>query len=380
MFILYFLLLFYIIILSGDYMKSLNNMDRITLTADIVMDMIKLYQFKGKDFYYADVMSSDMDYIIKETIERETFFFNKILKLPITENRMRLIIKKDGNPKTKDEQLLANMKQIFTTIQDKVIDFDLIANEILNLARDLFRNVKEINFAIEVVEIQTGILREKRKESKRNKLEELLRIYSRMLDSNENELTLLITNFYIDFINMKIFTSDNEAIGLLLLYILLFKERFNLFRYISFFELLNEKNESFNKGVLQANFNWEDGFSQTAPLNRTIIQMMLTGYDKIELMVRDYEFDLHLNKSDNIENTIMKLGEIFTKDEIRAKHPYTSESTINRTLQRLRDENRIRPNGVGRSATWVRLVSQEKFNPNFRQIDLFEIFDREDDK
>lgn len=361
-------------------MKSLNNMDRITLTADIVMDMIKLYQFKGKDFYYADVMSSDMDYIIKETIERETFFFNKILKLPITENRMRLIIKKDGNPKTKDEQLLANMKQIFTTIQDKVIDFDLIANEILNLARDLFRNVKEINFAIEVVEIQTGILREKRKESKRNKLEELLRIYSRMLDSNENELTLLITNFYIDFINMKIFTSDNEAIGLLLLYILLFKERFNLFRYISFFELLNEKNESFNKGVLQANFNWEDGFSQTAPLNRTIIQMMLTGYDKIELMVRDYEFDLHLNKSDNIENTIMKLGEIFTKDEIRAKHPYTSESTINRTLQRLRDENRIRPNGVGRSATWVRLVSQEKFNPNFRQIDLFEIFDREDDK
>lgn len=359
-------------------MKSISNMERITLTTDMVMDMIKLYQFKGKDFFYEDVMRSDMDYIIKQTCEKETFYLNRKLNLSISENRVRLIIKKDANPKTKDEQLLSNLKAMFKTIQDSVNDFDLTANEILNLAKFIYKGVVEISFKMMVVEEQVNLLREKRKVSMRLELENLMKKYVKMLESKDYELTLLITNFYVDFINMKVFNEGNELIGIILLYILLFRERFNLFRYVSFFELLEERRDAFSKGVMQANFNWEEGFSQTAPLNRTIIQMMLSGYDKIENMVRDYEFDLHLNKSDNIENTIMRLGEVFTKDEIRAKHPYVSESTINRTLQRMRDENRIRPNGVGRSATWIRLVNPEKFNPNFRQMDLFEIFSSEE--
>ena len=77
----------------------------------------------------------------------------------------------------------------------------------------------------------------------------------------------------------------------------------------------------------------------------------------------------------------MKLGETFTKDEIRNKSPYISESTINRTLKRLRDENKIRPNGVGRSATWIKLVHTDRFEVNARQMDLFEYImnDKEDE-
>ena len=93
-------------------------------------------------------------------------------------------------------------------------------------------------------------------------------------------------------------------------------------------------------------------------------------------MVKDYKFDSNLNKSDNIENTIYKLpNQIFTKDDIRLRHPYTSLSTINRTLQRLRDENIIRPTGVGRSAGWIRLVERDKFQTDFKQLDLFDIFE-----
>lgn len=379
MFILFFYSKIAIIVPIGDVMKSLSNMERITITTDIVMDMIRLYQFKGKDFYYEDVMKSDMDYIIKQTVERETFFLCKILNLNVSENRVRLIIKKNANPKTLDEQLLSNIKGMFTKVQEDVKHFDLIANEILSLTKFIFKDVKDVSFLTEERTVQVNLLREKKRHSRRKDLEELMQKYNAMLDSKEYELTQLITNFYIDFINMKVFVSDNETIGLVLLYILLFRERFNLFRYVSFFELLYSKKDSFDKGVLQANFNWEDGFSQTTPLNRIIIQLMLNGYDKIEIMVREYEFDLHLNKSDNIENTIFKLGEIFTKDEIRAKHPYTSESTINRTLQRLRDENKIRPNGVGRSASWIRLINQERFSTSFKQINLFEIFDKTDE-
>ncbi len=354
-------------------MKCLTNMERITLSTEIVMDMIKLYQYKGKDFYYQDILKSDMDYITKETVERETFFMSKILKLDITENRLRLIIKKSSEPKTKDEQLLFNIKEIFSFLQLKVYDFELNSNEVFSLAKMIFKNVKEVSFAYEVKEVQINLLREKQRISKRKNLEEFMELYSRKLRSNDYELTQLITNFYVDFLNLKVFNDGNELVGILLLYILLFRERFNMFKYMSFFEMVIEREESFNKAILQANFNWEEGYSQTTPLNKMVIQILLDGYSKIDSMIHEYEFESQLNKSDNIENTIYKLPQVFTKDEIRIKHPYVSESTINRTLQRLRDENKIRPNGTGRSATWIRLVEQEKFNPHFKQIDLFEI-------
>ena len=93
-------------------------------------------------------------------------------------------------------------------------------------------------------------------------------------------------------------------------------------------------------------------------------------YDKMKNIIRDYEFDSNLNKSNNVENTINKLEEIFTKDDIRNVHPYISDSTINRTLKRLRDENKIRPLGKGRSAKWIKLVQTDKKKLKFEQLDL----------
>jgi len=51
---------------------------------------------------------------------------------------------------------------------------------------------------------------------------------------------------------------------------------------------------------------------------------------------------------------------VFSKDDIRLKHPLISDSTINRTLKRLQQENKIRPLGKGRSAKWIKLYKKEK--------------------
>ncbi len=356
-------------------MKSLTNMNRLSFTNDIVMDLIKLYQFRGKDFFYEDILKSDMDYIIKQTIERDTFFANKILNLNISENRLRLIIQKNTIAKNKDEQILTNLKLVFQKLQEDVWNLDLTANEVLRMSQLIYKGVKEIAFQTVNETVQVNLLQEKRKRSLRKDLEDMMNQYTKMLNSGDYEIIQLVTNFYIDFINMNVFTTDNEFIGIILCYALIFKERFNLFRYISFFELFNEHKEAIKEATMIANFNWKDGYSQTTSLNKVIINMMLSGYAKIENMIRDYTYDLKYNKSDNIENTISRLGEVFTKNEIKLKHPLISESTINRTLQRLRDENKIRPNGTGRSATWIRLFNVERFHPDYKQIDLFEVLD-----
>ena len=246
-------------------------------------------------------------------------------------------------------------------------------NQYLDMAKFIFKNVRDTNvsFDTKTVEVHRSLFPEKKTVSKRDEFEKFLAKYEKMLKSEDYELPLLITNFFVDFINSKPFKTDNDKIGLVMLYILLFKEGFELFRYTSFFELVYNERQMFEQNCLQAAFNWDKGYSQTTPLHQQIIGILLKGYKNVENLLRDYVYDIDLNKSDNIENTISKLGELFTKDDIRAKHPYVSDSTINRTLKRLREQNVIRPLGVGRSAKWIKLYKDSKPDV-YEQLRLFD--------
>ncbi len=206
--------------------------------------------------------------------------------------------------------------------------------------------------------------------SKREDLEMMIEIYNKTVLENRYEISYIASNFFIDFINIAPFIEKNEEIGILLLYILLITNSYEAYEFISFMELLNENKDEFYRVQKNASYNWVEGFSQLLPFHRFIINISLQAYNKINLLIRDHEFDAHLNKSNNVENTIHKLADIFSKDDIRIAHPYISDSTINRTLKRLRDDEKIRPLGKGRSAKWIKLFESKSKKVVYEQLDL----------
>ena len=354
-------------------MKCLDNMERITLATDTVMNMIKIYQFKGIEFYYRDYFEDDIESMSQQTIEKETIYLSKLFKIELSEQRKKLLLKRDAVAKNKDEVIFLNIKNAFVQIHKDVNGFEYNPNQYLDMAKFLFKNVNDVNVCFDTytkIVNRNSLIPEKKTVSMRDDFEQLLNKYSKMLKSEGYELTLLITNFYVDFINTKPFKVENDKIGIIMLYILLFKEGFELFRYTSFFELVYEYQSLFEQNLLQAGFNWDKGFSQTSPLHQLILNILLRGYQNVEQLLREYQIDSAQNKSDNIENTINKLGELFTKDDIRLKHPYVSESTINRTLKRMRDQGLIRPLGVGRSAKWLKLYNNTEVD--YQQLRLFD--------
>ena len=354
-------------------MNALANIKRINYRNDEVMKLIKLYQYKGKEFYYHNILKADRQYIAKQTIAKDTFFITKLLNLNITENRLRLLINKNSAPKTNDEKIVANIKKILEISVESAHDFELIPNGVLSLASRLYKDVKQVKFETSKVSYQQNLLTEYKNISKREDVKQILDLYTDLLSTNQYEIVSLVVNFYIDFINIKPFKNDTEITGLLLIYVLLFRECFDINMYESFFEFIYNNYQEFNQHVIAANYNWASGFAHTEPLTEFIINHLLENYEKLEKLIRDYEYDSKLNKSDNIENTIYRVPQIFTKDDIRAKHPYVSDSTINRTLQRLRDEGKISPLGTGRSAKWMRVTqTPERFNP-YTQLDIFGI-------
>ena len=342
---------------------------------ELVKKLTDLYTFKGKDFYYEDVLKNYMPGIIEETIEKDALYSAIILKLNVTDSRKKAIIKKDSEPKTKDEMVLANLKKIFKIIQKKGTELELTDNEFLSLASMIFDGSKKILYKSEFETVKNNLLEEKVRISKRDKMQEELRLYRNAIIKNDLEPVSVITAMYVDLINMEYFSEENDFISLVILYALLFSQRFNVFKHQSFFELYYNQYKDFKINEASASMNWETGFANTTLLNKAIIDLMLEGYEKTENKVSDYALDKKLRKIDNVEAVIMKLPTVFTRKDIKDSCPRLSDSTINRALEDLKSQNKIRPNGTGRSATWMKIVDNEAFQVNGKQINIFDIID-----
>ena len=355
-------------------MQCLTNINRFKIPNDIMMSYLSLYKSIGNNHYNHSALNSDYQVMVRQTISNDVYFFAKLFNLSITESRLKSLIYKGIIPKNKDEKLVLRLKQAFIKIHKETSTFELHTNEIFDMLKFLYKDIladTKIQFikndkskSSSVTLLSSGFT------SKRDELDQLIELYNGRIEEGNFEASFIIGNFYIDFLNIRPFVDKNDEIALITLYILLLTSGYEVYEYISFMEVLFENRNEFHSVVLSSNFNWNEGFAETLNLHRYIIKLSLESYDQINLLIRDYEFDSQLNKSNNVENTITKLDDVFSKDDIRDVHPYISDSTINRTLKRLRDEQKIRPLGKGRSAKWIKLVQEKNKKIRFEQLDL----------
>lgn len=348
-------------------MKALANMERIQISNEVVLLLLSLYESKGKTYYYDDLFSRDLAAFEKKTMERNLIALAHYLDLKMTDARIKLFAKKPMSARTKDEFLLSNLKNALNQLHKRPESFELLVNEVGNLIKMLSKNTDPIAFGT-YEKHEEGMLRVK-KVSKKDDLESLIILFEKNLKTKKYELTQLIANFYVDFLNMNILTKHNNLVALILLYALLSKY-FSVFKYVSFFKYFLAEKDGWQSGIITANYYWSSGFAQTDMLSRMLISLLIKSYEEVDDMAHEYVFEKELNKSNNIENSILKLDEIFTKEDLRKRHPNVSDATIDRTLKRLKLEDKIRPLGKGRSSKWQRIVSGTK-KYGMEQLSLF---------
>ena len=349
-------------------MKALSNIERVQFNNETLLQLLPLYECKGKEFYYKDLFQRDSLAFEKKTIEADVYSIAKILDLDISESRLRQWGKKVLAPKNKDEELLRNIKNALIKLQENIDNFTLLPNEVHDLGKAISKGLQTISYQTYNI-AGTGTLSKSR--SRRDDLDELIKMFEKLKNGKKIELLQLISNFYIDFLNMKIFNVNNEQIGLILLYTLV-AINFRVFRYVSFFNYYLEKKDAIKHAEIQSQYYWKEGYAQTETLFRVILDILNSSYAEVEKLAHEYDFERTLNKSNSIENTIGKLPNIFSKDDIRKFHPTVSDTTIDRTLKRLRDEKRIVPLGKGRTSRWQRVNENDQdIMKGMKQLSLF---------
>lgn len=352
----------------------LEKIETSVMPNDIVRLYLDIYPFIGRNADMLSTVERDLDVLIATTIQRDAGALKTLFDLNVSESRMRAMLIKDVRPKTKDERLLKNIRRAFEKVHQETDTFALYVAEVHDLLKFLYADVEapsKLQFAkAEKQKRKRTDLLASAHTTKREALEALIHQYKRIQNKALFEPSYVIVNFYIDFINMKPFTAHNDMIGLFLLYILLLTNGYQSLHLSSFFELIEKQAATFEKHTKDASYNWSEGLADVMPMHRFLSKLLLESYRNLHELLRNYTYDKQTNKSDYIENTINKLDEVFTKEDIRRRHPTISESTINRTLKRLRDEKKIRPLGKGRSASWMKLFKSTKTPSIAEQIKL----------
>jgi hypothetical protein len=347
-------------------MQALKHLERIQVSHPVMLRLLHLYEQKGTSYFYDQILKKDQASFEKNAIEDNMACLFKYFGLELTDARLQSMIKKDLSPKNKTEQRMLNIKKAITLIHESE-HFDLVSNEFADLAKLLSNQLDKNNFETTIIEGEA--LLNQKKISHREHLESLIELTNRLIKKQSFPLPHLFANFYVDFMNLRIFKFDNDLIGLLILYMLLL-QHFKALKYVSFFKHFLAYKEAFKQAEVAASYYWKSGYAQTEFLTQIILDVLKLCYDDIETIAHTYQFEVKLNKTDSIENTILKLPEIFKKEDIRQKHPTVSDATIDRTLARLRDEGMIRPLGKGRTTKWQLLVEKTVYT-TMKQLSLF---------
>jgi len=348
-------------------MNCINNISRTPIPSDVTMLSLQLYYQMGRNEVYQKLFSKDEVFLSLQLSYREAYAFYKCFfsELKIPESRLKTLQLDSTVANNKAEHLYKNILRIFRVIHDKDAQkFHLNTTEISDLAKILYVNyLSSDKLSFQKLERSKHSLLTSEITSKRELLEELIKKVDEMHKQKQFEPMMLDLNFIVDWLHMDIFKFEEQRpLATLILYILLLQENFIVTRYISFFEKLLLNIKEYQSLLDKTRFGWSEGFSEIMPLLRFMLKMYLSLYQQLYEQARDYEYEnsLEISKSDYIENTIDKLNDVFSKEDIRLKHPLISDSTINRTLKRMQEENKIRPLGKGRSAKWIKLYQKEK--------------------
>lgn len=353
-------------------MIALSNMNRLQVSTDTLLLLLKVYEAKGKEFYYDELFSKDKDVFTKKAVEKNVIYFAKLLNMQLTDARLKLISQKKMVAKNKTESFLMNIKDALASIQRHPKEFELLPNEFDNLARMLSKDYEPIKF-MSTEKLKDGTLfSAKKTNGKRDDLEKIIEVYNQQTKTKQYELTQLFSNFYIDFMQAKLFTSENEVIAYIGLYAMLLRD-FSVFKYVSFYELFFKRIEQYTLAYNQANYYYVTGYPNTDLLSKFVLDILDEAYESVNTYAREYTFEMKMNKSDNIEATIRNGKEIFSKEDLRRLHPTVSLITIDRTLKRLKDEGLIQLLGKGRSSKWQRIDEDKRRGG--RQLDIFQFTD-----
>ncbi len=335
-------------------MKKFNLLEEyhiIISNSNIINLISKIHEYKGKQSYLLETKKDSLETLLKVAKIQSTSSSNKIEGIYTTDKRINEIVNQKLEPKNRNEEEIAGYRDVLTLIHENYNFIDINQNTILQLHRDLYKYTG-YSYGGKFKNSQNFIEEENEKGEKKIRftplspvetpiaIEELCKNYNELVNNEMCDLLVLIPIFILDFVSIHPFNDGNGRMSRLLTLLLLYKANYMVGKYISIEKIIEETKESYYDTLEKSSVSWHNNENDYSYFVEYYLGIILNAYK---------EFDSRINIVENKKTTAYdRIIDIFKnniipidKAFITNKCPNLSETTIERTLNKLLKEDKI---------------------------------------
>lgn len=355
-------------------MKSFekNRLANLTISHSLLKTIRILGEYRGKQELYRTQSPQILNTLKDNAIIQSTESSNRIEGVDLNDiKRLKAIIDKRVEPANRPEQEIAGYRDVLSLVHRSQADIPFTPSVILQFHRDLFRYANERGGVWkgsdnEITETDaTGGRRLRFKPvpawQTAEAMSTLHQHFRASLDPPDAVEPLLATAAYVlDFLCIHPFRDGNGRMARLISLLLLYQAGYEVGRYVGLERVVEDTKSGYYDALYQSSQGWHEGQHTLIPWLEYFLGVMLVG------AYREFESRVGLvasargAKAAMIAAAIERLPMRFTISDVMAQCPTVGIDYVRKTLRAERDEGRLRSDGRGPDAAWVKIMNETK--------------------
>ena len=185
---------------------------------------------------------------------------------------------------------------------------------------------------------------------------ELIDRYKDAVADGRHHPVLLVGLFVLDLLTIHPFTDGNGRVVRALTNALLDDAGYRAGMYVSLEQLIAESADDYYAALLASTHGWHDKENDPWPWLSYFVDILARAYQRFEQRAAS---DRSTGTKQNRvrEYVLDHAPQIFKIADVRLALPGVSDPTIRLTLEQLKKEGLVNPDGRGRSAVWVKAAT-----------------------
>ncbi len=331
--------------------------------SETVNYLTAIHEAKGKQELYLKQHPEKLNKLIEIAKVQSTESSNDIEGIRTTNTRLKRLLSDKTTPKNRAEEEIAGYKDVLTVIHESFEYIPMTANYILQLHKILYSH-SEKSIGGKFKNVQNYItLTENGKESilftplapyeTPGAIEKICNEFNIAISKCEVDPLILIPIFIHDFLCIHPFSDGNGRMSRLLTTLLLYRNGYMVGKYISLESKIAKNKTAYYDALEKSQVGWEKGKEDVVPFIKYLLGTIIAAY-------RDFEDRMELvSESDSALDMVRKavttkIGK-FTKMDIVAMCPSLSNSSVESSLKKLKQDGFIEKKGASRATYYVKI-------------------------
>jgi len=342
---------------------TISALENMRLTHDVVATIREIGEGKGKQDLFKERAPEVLENLKKVAIIESTESSNRLEGITLPRTALERIVERNEEPRIENrpEGEIAGYRNVLQLIHERYEFMEFTPNLVLQLHRDLFRFVGGAPAG--KWKTTDNVISEKRPDGTTfvrfipvpawqtpEAMADLHRQFTEAADTDVDAL-ILVALYILDFLCIHPFSDGNGRMVRLLTVLLLYREDYEVGRYISLERLIERTKASYYETLYRSSQGWHESRHDPMPWVAYFLSVVKAAYDEFSERVGDLREGRGMKTQLVLQAVDQAIGD-FSISELHQRCPSVGWDMLRHVLRKEREASRLEVVGRGRGARW----------------------------